>query len=236
MPILQDLGINIECVKCEDSPDIQIPNFEGKYIGIEVIECHTIDIATAKKQQIQRGNSRLNAVCKKYAEKCRKKGKSIAVLLEFSPYTYQLLRERKYDKNIESEIIAEIDRHQETDNIRFHIFDERWQQLNEEGAFDYKYVMSATFRENSLSGVCVINVEGKGVKCIEQEYVVNCINEKEAKLQSYKSKNTQINEFWLCIYVDVLEFRSIDDFEIENITTNFDRVYLTTRCSVKRIK
>lgn len=236
MPILQDLGIKIEDVVCEDSPDIHIPNFEGKYIGIEVIECYTVDIATNKKQQSHRGNSRLNAICKKYGEKCKKEGKSVDVLLEFYSYAHEVLQGVKYDKKIENEIIDEIERHRETDHIRLGSLDERWEKLNNAGVFNYKYVSSATFLETSLGGVIVSRWEARGVKCIEKEYVESCINEKEKKLPTYKFRNPHIEEFWLCVHVNHFEHRSIMDFEIGNITTNFDRVYLTTRSKVKRIK
>lgn len=236
MPLLKDIGVCSEDVLCSDSPDIHIPNFKGRYIGIEVTECHTIDIATNKKQQIKRCESRLNAICRNYGKKCSIEGRSVNVSLEFSSLTHTLLQKKKVDKCIEQKIFDEIERHRTTDYICCQIYDERWEALNNAKAFNYQYVTSATFFEPPLNGVVVSYCEGRGIKCIEKEYITHCINEKETKLTTYKSKNPHIEEFWLCIAVDYLEFRSIDKCPQYEGVSNYDRIYLTLGDVCQRIK
>lgn len=42
-PVLKSLNIAEDCIINSDQPDIIIPNYNGKRIGIEIVECHPIN-------------------------------------------------------------------------------------------------------------------------------------------------------------------------------------------------
>lgn len=244
-PILDSIGVdvcgveqfNLQVPKKQKKPDIHIPDYNGKYIGVEVTECITVDVATNQKWQLQRGNQRLKQILKWVRNKLEQEQRYYNVSLEFSSLTHKLLEGRQYPSNIKEDIFEEIIRHKETDEIRF--FGEDYEirnKLEEEGAFDYKYVMSASFHTEYPPNIMIWQVSSGGIKCIEKEYVISRIADKEQKLSEYRKLNPQMDEFWLCLYVEEMEFRSIKAYPTNTHSSNFDRIYLTTRSECKRIK
>lgn len=240
-PILDAIGVDVRSVEHFNTarpkkPDLHIPNYEGKYIGIEVTECLTVDVATGRKKQLRRGESRLNYILRWVKQQLQKEQRYYNVSLEFSGLTHQLLAQEKYPSTIKQEILEEIIRHKETDDINYYGDGDVWLKLHNQGAFNYKYVISATFHTEHPPFVMIWQVSSGGVKCIEEDYVSQRIEEKETKLPEYKRLNPKIDEFWLCIFIEDREFRSIDAYPVNKHTSNYDRIYLTSRGEYKRIK
>lgn len=233
MPIIKSLGIDESIVSCKDKPDIRIDNYNGKNIGIEVIECHSLDILTDRKQQIKLGESRISKLQRKCRDKFVKAGLSIHIQIELNGLAYKEFYSKHFDDSIFDEIIGEVEN-------RIKINKEYWELLEEEydlnEVYNYKYVSNVDWVKHDFQCVSVGIIEGGGVNVIELDCVNHCIKNKNDKLQGYKLNNPDIDEFWLCIYVEELEFRDIDDFSGTIIPSDYDRIYLTTREKVKSIK
>lgn len=233
MPIIKYLGIDESIVSCKDKPDIRIDNYNGKNIGIEVIECHSLDILTERKQQVKLGENRIGKLQHKCKDRYVKAKIPIHIQIRLSGLAYKEFYSKHFDESIYDEIIEEVDKRIKINKKYWELLEEGY-ELNE--VYNCKYVSDVNWIIHDFQCVLVGVIDDGGVRTIELDCVNHCIENKNKKLKIYKLVNPDIDEFWLCIYVEELEFREIDDFSEIICPSDYDRIYLTTRKNVKRIK
>ena len=76
MPILKELNIDERSViyKDQEMPDIIIPDYQGKKIGVEVIGCHPLTIETKGKLNLRQRENYLWGLVLKYKKQLYEQG------------------------------------------------------------------------------------------------------------------------------------------------------------------
>jgi hypothetical protein len=214
-PILKEIGVSRnECI-CDDRPDIILPDYDGKTIGIEVV-CYGEGKNT-------KNLAALNKVLSEYQAKIDKesdKRYEIFVIKQDGEFPIN----RNFHR-IKKKMFAEID------GLRNKTLD----------PFECEYIYSVSFLEvpNMIkSHVAPVHAFWYGNTDID--LLNRIIEKKNKKLAEYKKMNrpTPITEYWLDIFYPVDEetdFRKLSITE-ELSQNDFDRIYLTEIRDCKRIK
>jgi len=214
-PILKEIGVSRnECI-CDDRPDIIIPDYAGKNIGIEVI--------SYGEGKITRKSKALDKVLSEYAVKIDKESdKRYEIFVMFQGQEF--LTNTNFHR-IKGKMFAEID------GLRSKSLD----------PFECEYMNSVSFLEvpNMIkSHVAPVHAFWYGNTDID--LLNRIIEKKNKKLVEYKKINrpSPITEYWLDIFYPVDEetdFRKLSIAE-EFLQNDFDRIYLTEIRDCKRIK
>lgn len=218
--LLEKLEIRDEDVNFSTWPDFTI-NYQGKKIGLEFTECHSLDIESNHKKNVAKTQDALYNLLNTYKEIILKRGeKSKTIYVTFQDCIYDVLRINKIEKTI----IDEIDACREMQRTK------KWRRLNYIECVD-EYNLTSDRLEVLMS-------EGYVSQPAKPENVLVRINDKNEKLPKYKIKNQGlgIQEYWLV--VDFARDRGTDirNFSMPNIETEYKRVYLTNYYDVVQIK
>lgn len=213
-PVLNACNIpesNVICFKEDgkeqEEPDFIIKDFEGKKIGVEVVNCVA---SLARGNNYVRVQSDIETAIKEYETRLKSRGElHIHVTLNLAPRIYSI--NQKQTEFIEN-FIAEIENH------RYGITS---QQV---------YVEKVTCYEHEALSTCVICPFFYMPRPIRNEDFSKCIGQKEKKLKNYKVKsdNQDINEYWLVIHSPSAECLSVEDYHQETpVESQYARIYLT---------
>ena len=218
--LLKKLEIRDEDVEYFEGPDFLI-NYQGKKIGLEFTECHSLAIETNNKKGVAKTQNALYYLLNTYKEIILKRGeKSKLIFVSFEDCIYDVLRINKIEKTI----IDEIDAYREMKRTK------EWRCFNYINDVN-EYDLSIDFVEVSMSDAFWCTPP-------KPENVLVRINDKNTKLPEYKIKNQglDIQEYWLV--VDFTQDRGTDirEFSMPNVDTEFKRVYLTNYNDVVQIK
>ena len=218
--LLKKLKIRDEDVSFSTWPDFII-NYEGKKIGLEFTECHSLDIESNHKKGVAKTQNALYEVLNTYKDIILKRGeKSKIIFVTFEDCIYDVLRINKIEKTI----IDEIDAYREMQRTK------NWRRFNYIDSVD-EHDLQSDLLEVSMS-------DGYVSQPAKPENVLVRINDKNKKLPEYKMKNQglDIQEYWLV--VDFTQDRGTDirEFSMLNVETEYKRVYLTNYEDVVQIK
>lgn len=244
MPILKEIGVTIDSILCQDSPDIVIPNYEGRCIGIEVTQCWPSTIDTNNSQNRARAESIILDACTAYEEILRKEGITRqCVLVGFSQAAYNINQNVKKDTFI-SLVLNEIERHIRNDRYEFYDKNDKiafrlYLSMLQKGDFLYDYVTSVRTIKLNTDVLLVSPTYTYWAKDIKKEHIEHRIKDKESKIIQYKTnyKNENIEEYWLVINLPVCEGYEFEYFDTDLLINNsFERVYITQMNKYKRLK
>lgn len=218
--LLKKLEIRDEDVSFSTWPDFLI-NYQGKKIGLEFTECHSLDIESNHKKGVAKTQNALYEVLNTYKDIILKRGeKSKIIFVTFEDCIYDVLRINKIEKTI----IDEIDAYREMQRTK------NWRRFNYIDSVD-EHDLQSDLLEVSMS-------DGYVSQPAKPENVLVRINDKNKKLPEYKMKNQglDIQEYWLV--VDFTQDRGTDirEFSMLNVETEYKRVYLTNYEDVVQIK
>lgn len=193
--------------KEQEEPDFIIKDFEGKRVGVEVVNC----VASLKHGNNHvRVQSDIETAIKEYENRLKKSGEHhIHVTLDLASGIYST--NQKQAEFIES-FIAEIENHRQGKTS---------QQI---------YVEKVTCFEHKALHTCVICPFFYMTRPITKDDFASWIDKKENKLKNYREKNDNkdIDEYWLVIHAPSAELLSVEDYHQEApIISQYTRIYLT---------
>lgn len=218
MPIISDLGISLCDViyRGQDEPDILIPNYNGRCIGIEVVSSHPMIIESNGKQNLCQRKKYLSQLVKNYKKQLYDKGdKCNCLSIHFKPKAY-------WDWGNDDIILEEID-----------------DCINGKLRRHWQYIYNASRKDVKEENEDIIFVTdsniGIGAKFL---WIYKFVEKKEDRLRYYKTldKNKGIDEYWLIVdfvYAQNVDLNKTEQFELD---TKYDRLYLVQYGDVKRLK
>ena len=239
-PALEHLGVDIAKVILGDRPDLVLPEYEGKRIGIEVVELRPTAINCGKKGiSMAKVEDRINRVCEKIKKRLIAQGMSHTfVHISFTDKA-ESLELNIPDREFQQRVFEEIERHMLYDTVyrNRHSNPERYLQLDKAGCFNYEYVGSYQEDESRyhtfISPVSVFYVES-----VTWKHILTVVRNKEEKLAAYKGMecNQSIDEYWLVINVPKNERHDFDDLQSFELDSQYTRIYLTQWRDYKQLK
>lgn len=218
--LLKKLEISDEDVEYFEGPDFII-NYQGKKIGLEFTECHSLAIETNNKKGVAKTQKALYDLLNTYKEIILKRGeKSKTIYVTFQNCIYDVLRINKIEKTI----IDEIDTYREMQRTM------NWRRFYYIDSVD-EYGLTTDLLEVLMS-------DGYVSQPPKPENVLVRIKDKNEKLPEYKIKNQglDIQEYWLVVDFSRDRGTDIRNFSMPNIETEYKRVYLTNYYDIVQIK
>ena len=230
--------IEYDRIILDDKPDIII-EVDGKEIGLEMTECHASTILSNKKESRQQAISRVEEICNKYKERLKSQGEqNVAVYIGFSFRLYDVLSKKRYDSKIVQEVLDAIDVHRMENEMKVQGGDayKQWLREHRQNRTHLKYVDSV--KCYNAEGVLEVNQDISTISTtVETECINHCIADKQAKLDKYKIKHPDIDEYWLGIYFTDTSERYFDHLEgYKCIDTEYSRVYLLEHSKTMQVK
>ena len=218
-----------------DSPDVVVEMKDGRFIGIEVIDCIVSHIRSKGKKNIVRATQNILKAEEKYKQKLIQRGENhISINLSF---TNKILDAPQ--KGFTEKFIEEIERHRKNDwmkkeffaRIEDDEFREEYKKIDKEGGFKYDYIESIEcFGHPSIA----TNVYHLCCFCFSDDIIEDdikeCLNIKEPLLKRYEDleKNSGISEYWLAIWVPSDEHMNFDNYEQQTeIESKYQRIYIS---------
>lgn len=241
--ILQSIAY--DRIVLSDSPDVVVVLKDGKHIGIEVMDCVVSSIRSQNKRNRVRVVQNIYKAEEEYKKQLIEKGKTnISVRLSF---TDKILDAPQ--KGFTEKVIDEINRHLSNDRYEddFYTcivdkdFRDKYERIDKEGGFNYDYIeFVECFEDPSIQTqvyhLCCFCFLGD----IEEKDVEECLKKKEPLLEKYKAleKNSDIDEYWLAIWVPSEEYMNFDDYQPKtDIESGYSRIYISYPFNAcKRIK
>lgn len=218
-----------------DSPDVIVEMKDGRYIGIEVIDCIVSRIRSNNKNNRVRTMHNILKAEEKYKQDLIQRGKThISINLLF---TNKILDAPQ--KGFTEKFIKEIERHRKNDwmkkeffaRIEDDEFREEYRKIEKEGGFKYDYIESIEcFEHPSIE----TNVYHLCCFCFSDDIIEDdikeCLKIKEPLLKRYEDleKNSGISEYWLAIWVPSDEHVNFDNYEQHTeIESKYQRIYIS---------
>lgn len=239
-PVLEHLGVDIAKVILGDRPDLVLPEYEGKRIGIEVVELRPTAINCGKKGiSMAKVEDRINRVCEKIKKRLIAQGMSHTfVHISFTDKA-ESLELNIPDREFQQRVFEEIERHKRYDAVyrNRHSNPERYLQLDKAGCFNYEYV--ASYQEEESRYHTFISPHGGWCSnSVTQNHILTVVRNKEDRLATYKEMecNQSIDEYWLVINVPKNERHDFDDLQSFELDSQYTRIYLTQWRDYKQLK
>lgn len=218
-----------------DSPDVVVDMKDGRYIGIEVIDCIVSRIRSNNKKNRVRTMHNILKAEEKYKQDLIQRGEThISINLSF---TNKILNAPQ--NGFTEKFIEEIERHRKNDKFEDEFFAriedadfrEEYNTIDKEEGFKYDYIESIEcFEHPSIE----TNVYHLCCFCFSDDIIESDINEclkiKEPLLKKYKDleKNSGISEYWLAIWVPSDEHMNFDNYEQQTeIESEYQRIYIS---------
>ncbi len=198
-PLLKEL--QIPSYVCSDKPDARI-SYEGKVIGIEVVGYH-------RSEEYMKASSALDDSLKKYENIINERGergKQISVMMDEEQTVH-------YTKSDEKQLYNEIEN-----------------SINGVDEF-FQYILFA-----DADPILPPNENCEVMRCgiafcehLSTDQILAVIDKKGLKLRKYKglTKNRDIDEYWLVIYVNQHEYDYFEGQQLPSIESEYRRIYLT---------
>ena len=222
-----------------DSPDVVVEMKDGRFIGIEVVDCVVSSIRSDDEQNRVRVINNIKYAEKESVRRLRERGeKNISIDVSF---THGILDTPKSvtQKQFADKFFEEIERHRKNDwmkkeffaRIEDDEFREEYRKIEKEGGFKYDYIESIEcFEHPSIE----TNVYHLCCFCFSDDIIEDDINEclkiKEPLLKRYEDleKNSGISEYWLAIWVPSDEHVNFDNYEQHTeIESKYQRIYMS---------
>ncbi|MDE6779665.1 MAG: hypothetical protein K2J51_09415 [Alistipes sp.] len=240
--MLRSLGIPVQRVVLSDRPDAVITDFCGRRVGVEVMECRPSSIVSKGRNSKAQARNLVDFACRQYEKILAERGyEHIRAHINFKDKAYRVDRSINRLQFVDS-ILDEIERHRRNDR-----YERRRRQLSRKdfiamklsGAFHYEYVSSVRFADCYPHSTLISPVYCYWVGCVRDEHILHCVKQKDAKLEEYRRlpENGDISEYWLVLNIPIEEECDFEHYRPScEIETAYDRIYLTRREELLRIK
>lgn len=239
-PVLEILNISENSIIQTDKPDIIIPNFDGKKIGIEIMECRPTSIDSNNKNGKAYISDWITNACKECAAKFKSKYENGIIFLALTSQARQI--DKKINKSVYSKrIISECERHINNDPIQNNpksVSLNEYIAMRNNGAFKYAYAEHFTYHYYHTP-LEVNPIYAYWTNCIKHEHILKCVHAKEEKLPEYKAinSNRDIDEYWLLLNLPVDEEYDFSRYDRSTpIESSFKRIYLTQSNEIIQLK
>lgn len=232
-------SIDYKRIILDDSPDVVVELKDGKYIGIEVVDCVVSSIRSDDEQNRVRVIKNIEYAEKECVRKLREEGKNnISINVSFSRGILDTPKSVT-QKQFADKFYEEVARHYNNDSMikEFYArieddeFRKEYRKIAKEGGFKYDYIESIECFEHpsietNVYHLCCFLFSGD----IEENDVEYCIKKKEPKIEEYRKleKNSGISEYWLAIWVPSDEHMNFDNYEQQTeIESEYQRIYIS---------
>ena len=197
LPIMKELGLDAQKARNllidSEKPDF-IFMYEGKTVGIEVIECHPEITKGKGAVNLRAAMQRTREICKFIEELQDAKGEVVNYQLGLN---FVLLFDLQKDKlrrpekeRIQEEVYGEMQKR--IANGDYISFGDDYQLLHNEWAKPYYYIRDIVIDEPLEKSIVTYSYPARGAITIEHEVVLKAIAEKEAKIVSYQKEHPKI--------------------------------------------
>ena len=226
-PILRELDIMEDEVLFRDKPDVYIENYNGKSIGIEIVECMPSVILKGWKYSEIRLDDIKWCICqgyKKWLDQNYKLGFIVSVFFE---ECFENVIKGKSKDRIVREVVDELKIYAIEE-----IEDRKYFYCSDSKYLHHIYVQRYHKKHNEI-------VPLSGVRIVEPitEYLIDeTIKQKEDKIEQYFKNCSGMEECWLCIKLPLSEFYDFDGFEYKVENSKYDRIYLTQNERLLQLK
>lgn len=239
-PLIQSVGYTPDSNMCGDRPDICLPSFENKEIGIEVTDYaeRTYLKTVGRKKKKTRGNLQIKA------QKDFKK-----ILDSYAKYFDQRQKDRRYypkdsGYRITIWLVGGFFPYQEnlatSQKIIFQELDNFLFPKN--SVIDNQFICDVRCEPILNSQSSIVDYQRGYLDCmtpINDGVISMIIEEKEEKLREYKelAGNKSIREYWLVICLPSRISSYLSDYQMPSQAhTTYDRIYLVQDIMVWQIK
>ena len=237
-PILNQLGIR-DSVVSADSPDLCYMN-SGRIVGIEVTRCYPDGGEPGSFNLME---SRTIEICREYAKKLKREGyKGVFAWVSFTDAAYEpddTVSTNQFKTIVFQEIERKKAQYECEHNLTTHAGMVEYMDKMAAGVFDCKYVESVSWGRLRDSDLVEVSPVRTGYcMTLDANDVLNCIEKKENKLLRYRcqKENQDISEYWLFICNPSNTFCDLEDFEMPDFESSFDRIYITDIRRVLQLK
>lgn len=239
-PVFEHLGVDPATVIPGDRPDLVLPDYEGKCIGIEVVELRPSALQNGKKgDSMAKVSDRMHRACRHCEKRLEAQG-------ELHTHIYLMFTDNASrmelgisDRMFQQRVFEEVERHRRYDSIAQsgHLSPKEYIRMHRAGCFNYEYVSMCRTKPVIFS-TTVLPISAYFIAPVERDHVEAVVHEKEKKLEAYKQMphNSGIDEYWLVIYLPQEEHYGIDKLEPFEIKTRFARIYLTELLYLRQLK
>lgn len=225
-PILRELDIKEDEVLYRDKPDVYIENYNGKGIGIEIVEC--MPSAILKGQYCE---SRLFdikwSICVEYKKWLYKNNKAGFIVWVFFVRDFKnIIAEKTKDKIVQDVV----------DELKIFAIDE----IREREYFScisskYLHHLEVQRYHRAYNEIVPLG-DAQIVESITEYLIDETLKPKENKIEQYYKNCPKMEECWLCINLPLMEFYDFDGFEYKIENSNYDRIYLTQSENLLQLK
>ena len=237
-PILNQLGI-LDSVVSADSPDLRYMD-NGRIVGIEVVCCYPDRDGPGSFSMME---SRTFEACREYSKKLKREGnKGVLVWVSFTDAAYEpdvTVSTNQFKTIVAQEIERKAAQYECEQNMNTLEGKVEYVEKMAAGVFDCKYVESVYWRRLKDSDIVEVSPVRTGYyTTLNSKDVLNCIEKKENKLLRYRcqKENQDISEYWLFICNPSNTFCDLEDFEMPDFESSFDRIYITDIRRVLQLK
>ena len=225
--ILERLNIKERDVLFRDNPDVLIENYNGKHVGIEIVECRPSVILKGGQNSESRLFDIKWSICQGY-KKWLYKNNNIG-------YIVWIFFKNKFEDTIKGitkdRIVQEV-----VNELKIFAID----KIEEREYFncnDSKYLHHLDVRRYHRAHNEVVPMgRARYIEPITKYLIDETIKKKEDKIEQYFKNCPEMEECWLCINLPLSEFYDLDGFEYKIDISNYNRIYITQSDKLLQLK
>lgn len=226
-PILKKLDITEDDVLFRDKPDIYIQNYNGKQIGIEIVECLPSAILKGEHNSKRRLFDIKWSICQSYRKWLYQNNKAGFIVWVFFKDDFENTIKGKTKNRIVQDIV---------DELKVFTIDE----IGERDYFNcnnskYLHHLDVQRYHRAYNEIVPLG-RAQHVEPITKYLIDETIKQKEDKIEKYYKNCPTMDECWLCINLPLIESYDFDGFEYKIEKSNYDRIYLTQSENILQLK
>ena len=226
-PILKKLDTMESEVLFRDKPDVYIENFNGKNIGVEIVECMPSLILKGWQYSERRLFDIKWSICQGYKKWLIENNRvGFIVWIFFKRDFENIIAEKTKDK-----IVQEV-----VDELKVFAID----KIDKREYFSCrtsKYLHHLEVqRYHKAHNEIVPLGDAQIVESVTEYLIDETLKQKENKIEQYYKNCPKMEECWLCINLPLMEFYDFDGFEYKIENSNYDRIYLTQSENLLQLK
>lgn len=225
--ILKKLGINEENVLFRDKPDVYIENYNGKRIGIEIVECMPSAILRGGQNSESRLFNIKWSICQDYKKWLLKNDTVGFIVWIFFEDNFEDTIKGKTKDRIVQEVVNE---------LKIFAIDE----IEEREYFScssskYLHHLEVQRYHKAYNEIVPLG-DAQYIEPITEYLIDETLKQKENKIEQYYKNCPKMEECWLCINLPLMEFYDFDGFEYKIENSNYNRIYLTQSTNLLQLK
>ncbi|MBR4095581.1 MAG: hypothetical protein IKK23_09295 [Bacteroidales bacterium] len=226
-PILKKLDIKESEVLFRDKPDVYIENFNGKNIGVEIVEC----MPSLILKGWQYGERKLFdikwSICQGYKKWLIENNRVGFIVWIFFKRDFENIIAGKTKDKIVQEVV---------DELKVFAID-KIDKREYFSCISSKYLHHLEVQRYHRAYNEIVPLGDAQIIEPITEYLINeTLKQKEDKVEQYYKHCPEMEECWLCINLPLMEFYDFEGFEYKISNSNYDRIYLTQSENLLQLK